>query len=69
MASPAKPPSLLPPKPNTTIDLRRAFVSSYMQGGLHNVIVDVSWVEDGDVSDEARRGSRQDEPTTTRNPV
>lgn len=56
MASPAKPPSLPPAKPNTTIDRRRVSLSTDTQGALHNLNVDVSWIEGGDVIDVSTQG-------------
>ena len=55
-ASPTESAGVLPGPPNTTLHHRRVSVSSYTQGVFHNLNVDISWREGGDVVDVTTQG-------------
>jgi hypothetical protein len=55
-ATPAKSPGFAPAIPNATLHHRRVSLYSYTQGALHNLNVDLSWVEDGDAIDVTTQG-------------
>ncbi len=55
-ASPANSPGPGAAKPNKTFGHRRVALYTYTQGALHNLNVDVSWVEDSDVIEVSTQG-------------
>jgi hypothetical protein len=56
LAEPTKLAGVLPARPNTTLARRKVSVSSYKEGALHNLNVDISWIEDGDAIDVTTQG-------------
>jgi hypothetical protein len=55
-ATPANSPGPGPGRPNTDLGRGRVALFSYTQGALHNLNVDVSWVEEGDVIEVTTQG-------------
>ena len=56
MATPAKSAGPGPATPNTKVGHRRVALYTYTQGALHNLNVDVSWVENGDLIEVTTQG-------------
>ena len=61
MATPAKSAGPRPATPNTKLGHRKVALYSYAQGALHNLNVDVSWVEDGDLIQVTTQGLPTDQ--------
>ena len=61
MATPAKSAGPGPATPNTKVGHRRVALYTYTQGALHNLNVDVSWVENGDLIEVTTQGLTTDQ--------
>ncbi len=63
LATPAKSAGPRPAAPNAKFGHRKVALYSYTQGALHNLNVDVSWVEDGDSIQVTTQGLPTDQVT------